>query len=64
MSRRINACLQAVPCDDDLSIDDPLLDEDKLEDAEDEVIAEEEELDVVEAPWSAPATTAREFTQE
>ncbi|MEH6874043.1 MAG: RNA polymerase sigma factor RpoS [Candidatus Competibacter sp.] len=64
MSRRINACLEAVVCDDELTMDDPLLDEDKLEDTEDEVIAEEEELEAVEAPWSVPAATGREFTQE
>lgn len=60
MSRQINACLEAVVCEE-LSMDDPLLEEDKLEeDTEDEVVAEEEELDV-EMAW--PATT-REFTQE
>lgn len=63
MSRQINACLAAVVCDDELHIDDPLLDEDKLEeDAEDEAIAQEEELDT-ETPWTAP-TASREFTQE
>jgi RNA polymerase nonessential primary-like sigma factor len=65
MSRRINACLKAVACDDELIADDPLLDDDKLEDAEDEAAAEEEEeLEAVQAPWPAPATTSREFTQE
>ncbi|MGB4947617.1 MAG: RNA polymerase sigma factor RpoS [Candidatus Competibacter denitrificans] len=63
MSRQINACLAAVVCDDELHIDDPLLDEDKLEeDAEDEAITQEEELDT-ETPWPAP-TASREFTQE
>ena len=64
MSRRMNACLEPVVCDDELHIEDPLLDEDKLEDAEEEDVAEDEELEVVESPWQAPATTAREFTQE
>jgi RNA polymerase nonessential primary-like sigma factor len=64
MSRRINACLEAVVCDDELRMDDPLLDEDKLEeDTEDEVIAEEEDLEV-EVPWPAPAATGREATLE
>lgn len=64
MSRQINARLEPVVCDDGLHIEDPLLDEDKLEeDAEDQAIVEEEELDTEETPW--PATTvSREFTQE
>jgi RNA polymerase nonessential primary-like sigma factor len=64
MSRRINACLEAVVCDDELRLDDSLLDEDKLEeDTEDEVIAEEEDPEV-EAPWPARAATGREVTLE
>ncbi len=64
MSRRINACLEAVVCDDELRLDDSLLDEEKLEeDTEDEVIAEEEDLEV-EAPWPARAATGREVTLE
>ena len=64
MSRRINACLEAVVCDDELRLDDSLLDEEKLEeDTEDEVIAEDEDLEV-EAPWPARAATGREVTLE
>ena len=65
MSRRMNACLEPVVCDDELQMEDPLLDEDKLEDAEEEdVVAEDGEMDAVESPWRAPAASAREFTQE
>jgi len=65
MSRRMNACLEPVVCDDELHMEDPLLDEDKLEDAEEEdVVAEDGEMDAVESPWQAPAASAREFTQE
>ncbi len=66
MSRRINACLEVVVCDDELRMDDPLLDEDKLEeDTEDGVITEEEELESVEVSWSAaPAAATREVTPE
>ena len=65
MSRRMNACLEPVVCDDELQMEDPLLDEDKLEDAEEEdVVAEDGEMDAVESPWQAPAASAREFTQE
>ena len=64
MSRRINACLEAVVCDDELRLDDSLLDEEKLEeDTEDEVIAEDEDLEV-EAPWPARAATGREVPLE
>ena len=51
MSRRMNACLEPVVCDDELHMEDPLLDEDKLEDAEEEGVVEDEELDAVESPW-------------
>ena len=55
MSRRMNACLEPVVCDDELQMEDPLLDEDKLEDAEEEdVVAEDGEMDAVESPWQAP----------
>ena len=65
MSRRMNACLEPVVCDDELQMEDSLLDEDKLEDAEEEdVVAEDGEMDAVESPWQAPAASAREFTQE
>ncbi|MDG4555120.1 MAG: RNA polymerase sigma factor RpoS [Candidatus Competibacter sp.] len=65
MSRRMNACLEPVACDDELHIEDPLLDEDKLEDAEEEdVVVEDGEMDAVESPWQAPAAAAREFSQE
>jgi len=61
----MNACLEPVVCDDELQMEDPLLDEDKLEDAEEEdVVAEDGEMDAVESPWQAPAASAREFTQE
>ncbi|HRW66080.1 MAG TPA: RNA polymerase sigma factor RpoS [Candidatus Competibacter sp.] len=61
----MNACLEPVVCDDELHMEDPLLDEDKLEDAEEEdVVAEDGEMDAVESPWQAPAASAREFTQE
>ncbi len=69
MSRRMNACLKTVACDDALVMDDPLLDEDKRENnAEDGVVAEEEELESAEVPGSAPvsvpATVAREVTSD
>lgn len=65
MSRRMNACLKAVVCDDALVIDDPLLDEDSLErNSEEAVVTEEEGLEAVEVPWSAPAATAREVTPD
>ncbi len=64
MSRRMNACLEPVVCDNELHMETPLLDEDKLEDAEEEGVVEDEELDSVESPWQAPAVAAREFTQE
>ena len=66
MSRRINGCLQeAVVCDDELMIEDPLLDEDKLEEAEDGIVVVGEELEeVVETPWASPAAAAREVTLE
>ena len=64
MSRRMNACLEVVACDDELHLDDSLLDEEKLEeDTEDEVIAEEEDLEA-ETSWPARATTGREVTLE
>jgi RNA polymerase nonessential primary-like sigma factor len=60
----MNACLEAVACDDEMHLDDSLLDEEKLEeDTEDEVIAEEEDLEV-ETSWPARATTGREVTLE
>ena len=46
MSRRTN-CLEVVVCDDELNLDDSLLDEDKLDDTEDEVIVAEEELEAL-----------------
>lgn len=66
MSRRTN-CLEVVVCDDELNLDDSLLDEDKLDDTEDEVIVAEEELEAVEVaetPWPPPVTSNREFTQD
>ena len=64
MSRRMNAGLATVVCDE-LVMDDPLLDEDKLEEDADEVVSSAEELETAEAPWSVPAvTTIREFTQD
>jgi RNA polymerase nonessential primary-like sigma factor len=62
MSRRIAVCLEVVVCEDELRMDDPLLDEDKLEDAEDEAVAQE--VLEPETPWTAPAATGREFTPE
>jgi len=60
----MNACLEVVACDDELHLDDSLLDEEKLEeDTEDEVIAEEEDLEV-EIPWPTRTATAREVTLE
>jgi len=56
-----------VVCDDELNLDDSLLDEDKLDDTEDEVIVAEEELEAVEVaetPWPPPVTSSREFTQD
>ncbi len=64
MSRRMNVCLEAVVCEDELRINDPLLDEDKLEEDETGIVIEEEELEAVEAPWVAPAMSNREFTLE
>ncbi len=64
MSRRMNAGLATVVCDE-LVMEDPLLDEDKLEEDADEVISSAEELETAEVPWSAPTvTTTREFTQD
>ncbi|HAO34452.1 MAG TPA: RNA polymerase sigma factor RpoS [Candidatus Competibacter sp.] len=64
MSRRINACLEVAVCDDELRLEDPLLDDDKLEeDVEDEAIIEEDDLEI-EMPWPAPVAAAREITLE
>ena len=63
MSRRIAVCLEVVMGEDELRMDDPLLDEDKQEDAEDEAIAEEV-LEPLEVAWPAPVATSREFTPE
>ena len=64
MSRRMNAGLATVVCDE-LVMDDPLLDEDKQEEDAEETMSGAEELEPVEAPWAAPpATTSREFTQD
>ncbi|MDG4551032.1 MAG: RNA polymerase sigma factor RpoS [Candidatus Contendobacter sp.] len=63
MSRRIAVCLEMVVCEDELRMDDPLLDDDKQEDAEDEAVAEEI-LEPGETPWAAPMATGREFTLE
>lgn len=64
MSRRINACLEVVACDDELHLEDSLLDDDKLEeDAEDGAIVEEEEIEI-EMPWPVPVAAAREVTLE
>ena len=64
MSRRMNASLEVVACDDELHLEESLLDEDKLEeDVEDEAIVEEEELEM-EVPWPAPAAASREITLE
>ncbi len=63
MSRRIAVCLEAVVCEDELPMDDPLLHEDKLEDAEDEVVVEEA-LEPEDTSWSAPVAASREFTPE
>ena len=59
MSRRMNVCLEVVVCEDELHMSDPLLDDDKLEEDEVEVVEEE-----MEAPWIAPAATSRECTPE
>ena len=64
MSRRMNASLEVVACDDELHLEESLLDEDKLEeDVEDEAIVEEEDLEM-EVPWPAPAAASREITLE
>jgi RNA polymerase nonessential primary-like sigma factor len=63
MSRRVAVCLEVVVCEDELRMDDPLLDEDKLEEVEDEVVVQEV-LEPVEASWPAPLATSREFTPE
>ena len=65
MSRRLNACLQeAVVCDDELVMEEPLLDEDKLEETEDVIVGEEGLPEAANAPWSAPAVPPREITLE
>ena len=66
MSRRISACLQeAVVCDDELIMEDPLLDEDKLEETEDGIVAVGEGLDeAADTPWSSPVAAPREVTLE
>jgi RNA polymerase nonessential primary-like sigma factor len=63
MSRRMSVCLEAVVCEDELCINDPLLGDDKLEEDEAEVVIEEN-LEAVEMPWAIPAATSREFTPE
>ncbi len=63
MSRRMNAGLATVVCDE-LVMDDPLLDEEKQEEDAEETMSGAEELEPVEAPWAPPATTSREFTQD
>ncbi|MDG4596722.1 MAG: RNA polymerase sigma factor RpoS [Candidatus Contendobacter sp.] len=63
MSRRIAVCLEMVVCEDELRMDDPLLEDDKPEDTEDEAVAEEI-LEPGETPWSAPLAAGREFTLE
>ncbi len=63
MSRRVAVCLEVVVCEDELRMDDPLLDEEKPEDAEDEVIAEDV-LEPEETSWPAPVVANREFTLE
>jgi len=67
MSRRISACRQeAVVCDDELIMDDPLLDEDKLGETEEGLMTVGEGLEeIAETPsWSAPVVTPREVTLE
>ncbi|HPF60311.1 MAG TPA: RNA polymerase sigma factor RpoS [Candidatus Competibacteraceae bacterium] len=68
MSRRISACLEeTVVCDDEVIMEDPLLDEDKLEENEDDeiVIGEGELQEAAEPAWSSPtAATPREVTLE
>ena len=59
MSRRIAVCLEAVVCEDEVRMDDPLLDED----TEDEVVVAEV-LEPEETSWPAPVATSREFTPE
>lgn len=64
MSRRMNAGLATVVCDE-LVMDDPLLDEDKQEEDAEETISGAEELEPVEImPWAPPVATSREFTQD
>ena len=63
MSRRVAVCLEVMVCEDELRMDDPLLDEDKQDDAEDEAVVEEG-LGAVDVSWPAPAPTSREFTPE
>ena len=66
MSRRMNACLETIVCESDLRIDDSLLEDEKLDDAdEDEAVAvDASALGTVENTWIAPAAPAREVTQE
>jgi RNA polymerase nonessential primary-like sigma factor len=54
--------MEVVVCEDESRMDDPLLDEDKDEDAEDEAIAEE--VLEPEISWPAPVAASREFTPE
>ncbi len=63
MSRRVAVCLEVMVCEDELRMDDPLLDEDKQEDTEDEAVVEED-LESLGASWPAPVATNREFTPE
>lgn len=63
MSRRMNVCLEAVVCEDELRINDPLLEEDKLEEDETGIVVEEE-LEAIETPWAASVISNREFTLE
>ena len=65
MSRRMSACLQkAIVIDQGLIIEDALLDEDKLEESRDEIVAEEGLEDAADTSWSSPATPQREVTLE
>ncbi len=64
MSRRMNACLEAVVCDDELPMDDSLLDEDKLEDPEEDEEIMEDDLETVGLSWPTLPKTNREVTLE
>ena len=63
MSRRVAVCLEVVVSEDELRMDEALLQEGKLDDPEEEAVAEEA-LEPADPVWTAPLAASREFTPE